>query len=123
MIYPMKLKANQVKHYREAAVKDQGGECPLCGEELTMDDAVLDHCHETGKIRRALHRSCNAAEGRILSWAGKRSRGDDPVTFLKNLLLYWAGDYSHHPLHHTHGRKPRKRRKTRTRKTRYSNGS
>lgn len=112
-----KLKQPQVKAYREKAVKKQKGVCPLCEEELLTEDAVLDHDHESGHVRAALHRSCNAAEGRILNWADKRSRGDDPVLFLTNLLKFWEVDYSDNPLHHTHGRAPRKKkRRTRTKR-------
>lgn len=114
-----KLKAAEIKPYRERLVKSQKGVCPLCKEELIIPDATLDHCHETGHVRQALHRSCNSAEGRILNWAGKRSRGDDPVLFLTNLLEYWATEYHENPLHHTHGHK-RRRRRTKTRRT---NGS
>jgi predicted amidophosphoribosyltransferase len=107
----MKLKVSQIKAYRETAVRKQKGICPLCKEELRPEDAVLDHCHKTGKVRKALHRSCNAAEGRILHWAGVRSRGDDPVEFVGNLMKYWKADYSGNPLHHTHGRVKRKRKR------------
>ena len=111
-----RIKANQVRGLREKLVKQQKHKCPLCGEELTLEDAVLDHCHSAGHVRMALHRSCNAAEGRILHWAGARSRGDDPVLFLRNLIKYWGKDFSGNPIHHTHGHKKRKRRRTRTRR-------
>lgn len=111
-----KIKANQVKGIREAAVKRQRYKCPLCKEELKIEDAVLDHCHKSGHIRRALHRSCNAAEGRILHWAGVRSRGDDPIAFLKSLITYWKADYTANPIHHTHGRKRRRKRRPRMKK-------
>jgi len=111
-----KIKKTEVKAYREAQIKRQRGICPLCKLELLPADATLDHCHESGRIRQALHRSCNSAEGRVLMWAGKRSRGDDPMLFIKNLAKYWAKDYSNNPYHHTHGVTPRKKRRTRMRK-------
>lgn len=111
-----KLKSNQIKAEREAAVIRQKYICPLCKEKLTIEEAVLDHCHQSGRIRHALHRSCNAAEGRILHWAGVRSRGDDPLAFIKALIKYWEKDYSRNPIHHTHGAKKRKRRRPRMRK-------
>lgn len=113
-----KLKAKEIAAYREKAILQQRGTCPLCEEPLISADACLDHCHVTGHVRQALHRSCNSAEGRVLNWAGPRSRGDDPVLFLTNLLKYWASPWDMNPLHHTHGAKKRKRkRKTKTRKT------
>lgn len=112
-----KLKATEIKRYRERQIKRQKGICPLCRTELLPEDATLDHCHETGHVRMALHRSCNQAEGRILSWAGKRSRGDNPEEFVKNLLQYWKRDFHTKPIHHTHGQK-KKKRKPRMKKTR-----
>jgi hypothetical protein len=103
-----KLKSSEIKAYREAALEEQDWTCPLCDLELTQEEATLDHDHTTGHVRRALHRSCNAAEGKVLHWAGTRSRGDDPKLFLRNLLKYWDGDYTGHPLHPRH-LKPKKR--------------
>ena len=111
---PAKLKQTQVKAYREKLVHKQDHICPLCELTLTVEDAVLDHDHETGRIRYALHRSCNSAEGRILHWASVRSKGDDPALWIENLSKYWKVDYSANPLHHTHG-KPKKKRKRRPR--------
>nr|DAU44438.1 MAG TPA: Recombination endonuclease VII [Caudoviricetes sp.] len=58
--------------------REQGGVCPLCGEPLdftikgvTGDSVVVDHCHITGRIRGALHRSCNGGEGKVASAAGR----------------------------------------------------
>ncbi len=110
-----KLTHREIKEYRERLIRKQRGRCPLCGEPLLPEEAALDHCHKTGHVRRALHRSCNAAEGKILHWAGIRSRGDDPEKFLKNLLKYWKQDYTNNPIHPTHGKK--RRRKKRTRKS------
>lgn len=106
-----KLKASEIKDYRERQVNRQKGICPLCKEPLKFEDATLDHCHTSGHVRMALHRSCNGAEGRILSWAGKRSRGDDPIAFLRNLISYWQRDFANKPLHHTHGAKKRRRKR------------
>lgn len=113
-----KLKASEIRKYREKQIKRQGGRCPLCHEELVPQDATLDHDHTTGHIRMALHRSCNAAEGRILHWAGSRSRGDDPILFVTNLVRYWRKDYSGNPLHHTHGKVKKRKRKPRMKRTR-----
>jgi len=113
MAAPFRVK--DIKAFREALVRKQRGVCPLCKEALLPEDATLDHCHTTGYVRAALHRSCNGAEGRIKSWAGPRSRGDDPVFFLQNLIKYWRRDFSHNPVHPSH-LKPRKRRRKARRK-------
>ena len=112
-----KLKDREIKEYREQELKRQHYICPLCKEPLLADEATLDHCHVTGHVRGVLHRSCNAGEGRVLTWAGRRSRGDDPDLWLRNLLRYWKKDYSKNPLHPTHGRKRvRRKRKTKRKK-------
>lgn len=61
----IKLKTTQVKQYRLELLKQQGYKCALCSEHCSDDQAVLDHCHSTGKIRGVLHRGCNALEGKI----------------------------------------------------------
>lgn len=96
-----RLKHSDIKKYRERLLKQQRYKCPLCQQELLPEDAVLDHDHETGHVRRVLHRSCNQAEGRILSWA-KRSRSDNPKQFVKNLVNYWALNFTNKPLHPSH---------------------
>lgn len=109
-----RLKQSEIKEYREKLIAKQKDICPVCKTELRPEDSALDHCHKTGHVRAALHRSCNGAEGRILQWAGARSRGDDPVEFLQNLIRYWKRDWSKNPIHPKHG--VPKRRKKRRRK-------
>lgn len=109
-----KLKHGELKAFREKLIEEQDRLCPLCGLELLPEESVLDHCHTTGHVRQALHRSCNSAEGTILHWAGQRSKGDDHVEFTRNLITYWEQDYSDRPLHPKHG-KPIKRRKRKAR--------
>lgn len=73
----------------------QGGKCPLC--KLPIDlrikgEGVLDHDHDTGEIRGVLHRSCNAAEGKISNaaarWGAKSSSYSAIVKYLENLVIY-----------------------------------
>jgi len=107
------LKQREIKEYRESLLKKQRGICPLCREEIQLEEATLDHCHETGRVRQVLHRSCNAGEGRVLAWAGRRSRGNDADLWLRNLLRYWKKNYTNNPIHPVHGRKrPRKRKRS-----------
>ena len=96
-----KIGRKEVKAYREKLAKEQGWVCPLCREKMTPESATLDHCHTHGNIRCVLCRACNAAEGKVLSWA-KRSGAEDPAAFIENLLQYWDTDYSNNPVHPTH---------------------
>lgn len=86
-----KLKSTEVKAYRERLVDMQGNVCPLCLTELLYADAVLDHDHDTGKIRFALHRSCNHAEGNVKNWAN-RTRAKNKKDFVERVLAFWEMD-------------------------------
>ena len=93
-----KLKAREIAAYRERLVKEQGNLCPLCYTRLELEDAVLDHCHTTGHIRFALHRSCNHAEGNVRGWA-KRTRSKSKRGFVERVIKHWEGDFSQNPIH------------------------
>lgn len=60
-----RLRQTEVKGYRERTLGVQQNKCALCGEDLTTEEAVLDHDHKTGRIRGVIHRSCNALLGKI----------------------------------------------------------
>jgi len=60
----MKLKYSEVKTHREQQLIKQNNCCALCGD-VVVDDAVLDHCHKTGRLRKVLHRGCNSMLGKI----------------------------------------------------------
>ena len=76
----------------------QGGLCAICKKPIDLQvkgnksDYVVDHCHETGEIRGVLHRSCNAAEGKVVNaagrWGAKSTKYSDVVPFLKQLVEY-----------------------------------
>ncbi len=73
----------------------QHGMCPLCHKEIDLTikgEGVLDHDHDSGEIRGVLHRSCNAAEGKIANaaarWGAKSSSYSAIVLYLQNLLDY-----------------------------------
>ena len=89
---PQRLTYSAVAPTREQLLADQGGKCALCGLPCSSDEAVLDHDHDTGRIRGLLHRSCNAAEGKISNaaarWGAKSSSYADIIPYLKNLVAY-----------------------------------
>lgn len=76
----------------------QGGLCAICQKEISLQvmgnksDYVVDHCHETGEIRGVLHRSCNAAEGKVTNaagrWGAKSTQYEDIIPFLDQLVQY-----------------------------------
>ena len=53
------LSQNKLKEWRQANLPKK---CPIF--KCKVDDAVVDHCHNTGLVRGVLHRQSNA-------WAGK----------------------------------------------------
>ena len=70
-------------------------------------EGVLDHDHESGRIRGVLHRSCNAAEGKISNaaarWGAKSSSYADIVPYLESLVEYLKREPSQfiYPMHKT----------------------
>lgn len=74
----------------------QEGKCPVCGEYVDLlikGEGVIDHDHDTGEIRGVLHRSCNAAEGKVANaagrWGAKSMQYSAIVQWLENLLAYY----------------------------------
>ena len=54
---------------------DQNGKCAICGETpMTKKGSVVDHCHETGRVRGILCQRCNTAIGMLY---------DDPLLLRK----------------------------------------
>ena len=96
----MRLKPLEVKPYRLRLLKEQKGVCPMCKTEVQSGQDTLDHCHNTGHVRRVLCRNCNQIEGRILAWVKKAYC--TPEVFLANLALYWEDDYTRNPYHPNH---------------------
>lgn len=73
----------------------QNGVCPLCHLPIDMKikgEGVIDHDHDTGRIRGVLHRSCNSAEGKVSNaaarWGAKSSAYPDIIKFLEATVAY-----------------------------------
>lgn len=49
------------EQYQELFLK-QDGKCACCNERAAVD---VDHCHDTGKVRGLLCRSCNVGLGQL----------------------------------------------------------
>ena len=60
-----RLTPKQLKEYREAQWLAQGKRCALTGYTISLDQAVVDHDHATGRIRGVLHRGVNSLLGKI----------------------------------------------------------
>lgn len=90
-----KLTRSQVRPYAMRLLQQQGGVCPLCQKPIDLTvkgELVLDHCHDTGRVRGALHRSCNSAEGRTANaagrWGAKSMVYSDIIPWLERLVQY-----------------------------------
>ncbi len=91
----IKLARSGMRAYVHRLHKEQGGLCPLCAKPIDLSikgEGVLDHDHDSGRIRGVLHRSCNAAEGKIANaaarWGAKSSKYVDIVAYLEHLVVY-----------------------------------
>ena len=84
-----RLLNSEVAHVLKQLANKQGGRCGVCGLPPSRRDIlVLDHNHDTGFIRGALHRSCNGAEGRIKSKAKLGHTGVSPEDYIIALGKY-----------------------------------
>lgn len=88
----------------------QDGKCPLCGKVIDITikgEGVTDHDHETGQIRGILHRSCNAAEGKISNaaarWGCKTSAYSEIIPYLESVVAYLKQEPTQfiYPMHKT----------------------
>lgn len=64
-----------------ALLAAQGGVCALCGSTQGRR-LVVDHCHETGRVRGLLCTACNGALGKL---------GDTPEALLR-VVAYLRGE-------------------------------
>lgn len=92
---PRKLTRSQLRPLGMRMLQEQGGVCSLCGKPVDLSikgEMVIDHDHETGQVRGALHRSCNAAEGKVANaagrWGAKSMSYGAILPWLRNLIAY-----------------------------------
>lgn len=103
-----KLSRSQLNAYKLALVNAQNWTCPVSLKRFEPDnlkDAVVDHDHITGEIRGVLHRSANAAEGKVFAavgrWGGVGMDYSEALPYLKRLIQYLESPgkgvmYPHH---------------------------
>lgn len=96
-----RIPRSQLKALCMALLAKQKMTCPICNKRINTQiagrssDYVVDHDHVTGEIRGVLHRSCNAAEGKVLNAAGAWGAGkvsvEAVIPWLEGLIAYWKG--------------------------------
>ena len=87
---PTQLNHKDIKGVRLQLLTEQENICPLCNTLIALEDAVLDHDHETGLVRGVLHSTCNSYEGMVKHKFVRSGvhKNTDIVTYLKNLIVY-----------------------------------
>ncbi|QOC54407.1 recombination endonuclease VII [Aeromonas phage Atoyac15] len=90
-----KLTRAQMNAYKLKGMRAPGACCPLCLKSFSSMESknvVVDHDHDTGRIRGLLCRGCNGAEGKVANsagrWAGLGMNYDKIVPWLEKLVLY-----------------------------------
>lgn len=106
----IKVPRTGMRAFAARMLLQQGGVCPLCGKEIDLKikgEGVIDHDHDTGQIRGILHRSCNAAEGKISNaaarWGAKSASYAAIIPYLESVVEYLRKPPSNfvYPLHKT----------------------
>lgn len=90
-----KLARSAMNTWKVRQLREQGGVCLLCRDPIDLSikgEGAIDHDHDSGEIRGVLHRSCNAAEGKVANaagrWGAKSMDYRAIKAFLRNLLEY-----------------------------------
>lgn len=106
----VKLARTAMRSFAARMLQEQGGVCPLCKLPIDLKvkgEGVIDHDHDTGRIRGILHRSCNAAEGKISNaaarWGCKSGAYPAIIAYLEATAEYLRRDPSIYiyPMHKT----------------------
>lgn len=99
-----KLKSSEIKALREELLRQQNFRCALSDVELTAQRAVLDHAHDSGRIRAVLDRGVNSLLGKIENGM-KINRIDTLMleNICRNLIAYINESQKDllHPTHRT----------------------
>lgn len=99
--------SEKVAEMREEMLKEDSI-CPICGRYIEPDQAVLDHDHNTGRVRAVLHRTCNAGEGKMVQLFKRffkdvnLANPSEVENLMYALHLHWSRDYSSMPFHPGH---------------------
>ena len=64
----------------DSMCKLQNGQCKICKKEVNL---VVDHCHQTGKVRGLLCAVCNLALGQLEYFLNSNAL-DNAVSYLKS---------------------------------------
>ena len=90
-----KLARTMMPTWKVRQVAAQGGLCPLCNQPIDLSvkgEGAIDHDHNTGEIRGVLHRSCNAAEGKVANaagrWGAKSMEYSLLIPWLERMIAY-----------------------------------
>lgn len=112
-----KLARSTMPSWKVRQVKAQGGLCPLCDLPIDLKikgEGAIDHDHDTGEIRGVLHRSCNAAEGKVANaagrWGAKSMDYAVLIPWLERMVAYLKGPRCG-LIYHTHLTEDEKRLK------------
>ena len=111
----MKLKTKDIREYRLRQLEAQGNLCALCQEPIETD-AVLDHDHRSGFLRKVLHRGCNAMLGKIENNMARNKMNIVRLqTWAENLTNYITDTHTDviHPTHLTPEERKMKKKKGR----------
>lgn len=116
-----RLTYTAVKTYREQQLVAQAYHCALCNEPI-VDDAVLDHDHKTGLLRKVLHRGCNSMLGKIENnMPRSRITIERLDAICQNLITYISTKHTD-VIHPTHKEKTMRALPTRGMRTKTNRG-
>lgn len=111
----MRLAFKDIALFRQQTLQLQNNCCALCLEPI-IDDAVLDHCHQTGLVRQVLHRGCNALLGKIENNLKRNRITNDRLAHIaQNLTDYILTEHTDiiHPRHRGDNMKKSKKKPSR----------